>query len=398
MQKRVVITGIGVRCSNAKNYKAFVEALKKVIPGQSEITLFDADKLSSKIACQIQDTLKYCDLDEERINKIAFEAIDDMLEENDNKKIMEENRENILLSYATSLSGNEKMMNYLESTKEGNVENKEFVYMIPYSVTQIVKRLGIKGPVYTTMSACASGTAAAGIALEAIRNGEVEIAVTGGADSLTEFSTVGFHSLSSLDERNCRPFDMNRSGINIGEASAFMIFEEYEHAVGRGAEIYAEVIGYSVRDDAYHMTAPQPDGDGAYMVMSEAMKDAKIQFTDEKVYINAHGTGTRANDEAELKAVNKLFKDNPNVYLSSTKSITGHCLGSAGSIELAAAAASLKEQFIPATAHTENTLQADENIHIVIHKSENVAVDYAVSNSFAFAGNSACIILKKFIR
>lgn len=396
MQKRIVITGIGVRCSNAKNYCTFIEALKKTVPGQSEITLFDSDKLSSKIVCQIKDQLKYCNLNEERLNQIAYEAIDDLMEDKAIKQLIEDNQDNILLSYATSLSGNEYLMSYLESTKEGNTEERKYSYMIPYSVTKIAKRLGIKGPVYTTMSACASGTAATGIAIEAIRRAEVEVAIVGGSDSLTEFSSVGFHSLKSLDESYCRPFDTNRNGINIGEGSAFLVLEEHEHAVLRGAKIYAEVMGYSIRNEAYNMTAPQPDGDGAYEVMKDAILDANIQLTDEKIYINAHGTGTRANDEAELKAIHRLFKGNPNVYLSSTKSITGHCLGAAGSIELAVAATSLYEQFIPATAHTNDPLPTKENIRIIIEKSVEMPVDYVFSNSFAFAGNNSSVILKKY--
>lgn len=396
MPKRIVITGIGVRCSNARNYLEFIDALKNTIPGQSEITLFNTDKLSSKIACQIQDELRYPELDEDRINRIAFEAIDDLLEEKGIRQLVEDNKESVLLSYASSLSGNSYMMRYIESRKDGNTEDQEQAYIIPNSINHIVKKLGITGPVYTTMSACAAGTAAAGIGIEAIRNERTKIAVIGGSDFLAKFSTVGFHSLSTLAESNCRPFDINRDGINIGEASAFIIFEEYEHAMSRGADIYAEVVGYCVGNDAYHMTSPQPDGDGAYAVMKGAIKDANLDLTDEYIYINAHGTGTRANDEVELKAIQKVFKDNPNVYVSSTKSITGHCLGSAGSIELAAAVASLSNQFIPATAHSENPMETLDNIHIVIDKSISTTVDYVVSNSFAFAGNNSCVILKRY--
>lgn len=396
MKKRIVITGIGARCSNAKSYEEFVDVLKNVVPGQSKITLFNSEKLSTSVACQIQDGLKYHDLEDERTNKIAYEAIDELLKEKGIKKLLEDNQEDMILSYASSLSGNENMMGYIESTKDGNEENRELAYMIPNSVNKISRKIGIKGPVYTTMAACAAGTAAAGIGIDAIRNDETKVAVIGGADALTLFSTVGFHTIKSLSRGNCRPFDVDRDGINLGEASAFFIFEEYEHAKARNAKIYGEVLGYSAKNDAYHMTSPQPDGDGAYAVMKEAMRDANVEFTDEVIYINTHGTGTVANDEVELKAITRLFDKNPNVYISSTKSITGHCLGAAGSIELAVAAACLSEQFIPGTAHTQHVLETNDNIKIVISKSKEVSVDYVVSNSFAFAGNNACIILKKY--
>lgn len=396
MRKRVVITGIGVRVSNAKNYNEFVEALKELIPGQTEITLFDTDKIRTNIACQIKEDLKYNGAADERTNAIAFEAIDDLFQEPGIKDMLQENKDEVVFSFSSSMAGNENMMRYVDSDEEDKENNKVYAYIVPDFINKVSEKLGISGPVYTTMSACAAGTAAAGIAIDEIRSGNTDLAVVGGTDALTLFSTVGFHSLKVLSAAGCKPFDEERSGINLGEASAFFIFEEYEHAKKRNAAIYAEVLGYSIKNEAYHMTSPMPDGEGAYIAMKEALEDSNISIKDEVTYINAHGTGTNANDLAELKAIQKLFEDRPNVYASSTKAITGHCLGAAGSIELAAAVAALHNKIVPGTFRTEHAIKTKENIKLVTGKTLDMNIDYAISNSFAFAGNTASIVLRKY--
>lgn len=396
MRRRIVITGVGVRVSNAKNYEGFISSIRGMVPGQSEITLFDTSNLRTNIACQIQDELKYQEDCYERTTKIAFEAIDDFLGKDGVAEVIKRHKDEIVLSYSTSLSGNESMMKYIHQTKNDENADTSHIYNIPNFINQLSARLGVSGPTYTTMSACAAGTAAAGIAIDEIRDGSANVAIVGGADALTEFSSVGFHSLKSLAPGECRPFDIDRQGINLGEASAFFLFEELEHALARNAKIYAEVLGYCSKNEAYHMTSPHPEGDGAYVVMKDALADAGLSIKDDMVYINAHGTGTKANDEMEFKAIKRLFGDCPNVYVSSTKSITGHCLGAAGSIELAVVIAALSNGFIPGTAHTDDILEQHDNIKIVAGSSPEVDIEYAISNSFAFAGNTSSIILKKY--
>ena len=371
MKKRIVITGIGVRCSNAKNTEDLMKALEELREGQCEISLYETDNLRSKIGCQINEKLKYEDACDERTTAIAFEAIDDLYKDEEIKKLIEDNKYDVLFSFATSMSGNQ-------------------------NINKIGQKLGVEGPVYTTMSACAAGTAAAGVAIDELRKGTTSVAVVGGTDALTLFSSVGFSALKAIAEGKCKPFDINRSGINLGEASAFLILEELEHAKARNAKIYAEVMGYAAKNEAYHITSPRPDGEGAYIVMKEALEDAQVTLNNENIYINTHGTGTNANDTMEMKAITKLFADNPNVYVSSTKAITGHCLGAAGSIELAISALTLKNQLIPGTYRTQEALETPENIKLPLGESISHPIDYVLSNSFAFAGNTACIVLKKY--
>lgn len=392
MCKRIVITGIGVRSSNAKNYTDLVNSIKLLKEGQCEVNLYDTSKLRSNIGCQIQEQLVYEGKCDERTTSIAFEAIDDLYRDEKIKELISENKYDVLFSFATSMSGNQNMMRYV------NDENKcdKFVYIVPDFINKISQKIGVEGPVYTTMSACAAGTAAAGIAIDELKRGSTPLAIVGGTDALTLFSSVGFSSLKAIAEGKCRPFDINRGGINLGEASAFIVLEELEHAKARNAKIYAEVLGYAAKNEAYHITAPQPDGEGAYEVMKDALEDSGITLSDEIIYINAHGTGTISNDSMEIKAISKLFSKNPNVYVSSTKALTGHCLGAAGSIELAIAAMVLDEQIIPGTLRTTDPIKTEDNIKLPLGETKSTRLDYVFSNSFAFAGNTACIVLKRY--
>lgn len=394
MKKRIVITGVGVRCSNAETNEGMVDALRILKEGQCKINLYDTEKLRTNIGCQVQDKLKYEAKCDERTTAIAFEAIDNLYEDKDLQNMIQDNKKDVVFSFATSMSGNQNMMRYVESENKEDAE--EYVYIVPDFINKVSQKLGVEGPVYTTMSACAAGTAAAGPVIDEIRAGNTEVAIVGGTDALTLFSTVGFSCLKAIAEDKCKPFDVDRNGINLGEASAFVVFEELEHARKRNAKILAEVKGYAMKNEAYHMTSPKPDGEGAYAVMKEALEDAEVELTNEFIYVNAHGTGTDANDSMEMKAIEKLFADNPNVYVSSTKALTGHCLGAAGSIELAISVMVLSHQFVPGTYRTKETIPTLENIKMPLQTLENQKVDYVLSNSFAFAGNTACIVLKRY--
>ena len=335
--KRVVITGVGAKCSIANNYQDLLINLENKLPGQKQITLFKTDDLRTNIACEIEEVVDQGAYFE-RVTNLALDSIKDLEEHFGLKAVVDSLDGDVMFSYSSSLSGNELMMDYLASENKDN----RLIYDIPSFIDKLTRSLEINGPIYTTMSACAAGTAATGVAIDAIRQGEFEAAIVGGSDVLTYFSTAGFNSLKSLAEGPCQPFDVERTGINLGEASAFFIFEELEHAKRRGATILAEVMGHCSKNEAYHITSPNPKGEGAAIAMKGAFADAGLDLASitGSIYVNMHGTGTVANDSMELLAIEDTFKDNE-VYFSSTKSRTGHCLGAAGSIELAISVLSL---------------------------------------------------------
>jgi 3-oxoacyl-[acyl-carrier-protein] synthase II len=245
------------------------------------------------------------------------------------------------------------------------------------------------------MSACAAGTAGAGIAFDLIKEGKADVMIAGGADPLTKFACTGFHSLKSLSPTCCTPFDKEHDGIIIGEGSAFFVIENLEHAKKRNAKIYGEILGYSINNEAYHITSPQPSGDGALISMKEALRKSNLSL-DKLDYINAHGTATKANDNMELKAITNLLGDKvKDVAISSTKSMTGHCLGAAGSIELAIAMISLSKGFIPPTSTLRNPQEGFEDYNLVKEKGMKKELNYILSNSFAFAGNTSSIVIGK---
>ena len=390
--KRVVITGVGAKCSIANNYQDLLINLENKLPGQKQITLFKTDDLRTNIACEIEEVVDQGAYFE-RVTNLALDSIKDLEEHFGLKAVVDSLDGDVMFSYSSSLSGNELMMDYLASENKDN----RLIYDIPSFIDKLTRSLEINGPIYTTMSACAAGTAATGVAIDAIRQGEFEAAIVGGSDVLTYFSTAGFNSLKSLAEGPCQPFDVERTGINLGEASAFFIFEELEHAKRRGATILAEVMGHCSKNEAYHITSPNPKGEGAAIAMKGAFADAGLDLASitGSIYVNMHGTGTVANDSMELLAIEDTFKDNE-VYFSSTKSRTVHCIGAAGSIELAISVLSLEQKMIYTTINTQNPVETPENIHGIYGENRKVDFDYVVSNSFAFAGNTSSIVLKKY--
>lgn len=390
--KKVVITGIGAKCSMANNYQDLLISLKNNVPGQRQITLFETHDFRTNVGCEVENVVERGDYFE-RVTNLALDSINDLKEHFGLKEVISSLDGEVMFSYSSSLSGNELMMEYLSREDSDN----RLIYDIPSFIDKLTRSLEINGPIYTTMSACAAGTAATGVAIDAIKQGEFEVAIVGGSDVLTYFSAAGFNSLKSLAEGSCQPFDIDRTGINLGEASAFFIFEELEHAKKRGAKILAEVVGYCSKNEAYHITSPNPKGEGAAAAMKGAFTDAGIDLASvtSPIYVNTHGTGTMANDSMELLAIEDTFKDNE-VYFSSTKSRTGHCLGAAGSIELAISVLSLVEGIVYATINTQNPVETANNIHGIYNNNCMIDFDYAVSNSFAFAGNTSSIVLKKY--
>lgn len=254
----------------------------------------------------------------------------------------------------------------------------------------ICSEFGIEGEIYNTSTACASSTAAVGVAFDAICYGDMKQMIVASADPLTDMSMAGFHILQTLSEENCRPFDIDRDGINLGEASVAIVLEEYESAMLRGANIYAEILGYGISNDAYSATAPDPDGVGARFVMEQALKQAGITM-DQVGYINAHGTGTKKNDSMETKALREL---GTNATITSTKSITGHCLATAGAIELVICIMIGINKMIPPNYKLENVEQENVELDLLRYEPCELKSPYIISNSFGFGGNSASVVLK----
>jgi len=327
----------------------------------------------------------------DKIERMAFMSVDEALEDAQLcADQLGQKNERVSLSFATSLYGIEQSLKGL-----ADEQNRGLWYLYTRrSLTKIAQKYQIKGGTYTTSSACASGTAGAILGYDLIKNDEADIVLVGGTDCMSIFSLTGFNSLQALSEDVCKPFDVNRDGINIGEGSAFFVIEELEHAQKRGKEWYGEIVGGSLANDAYHMTSPNPSGEGANYAMEYAIKEANTN-ANQIDYINAHGTGTKANDGMELAAMTQLFDDEENVktFVSSTKSRTGHCLGAAGSVELGFCLLAMKNHLQLKTTNTQTTIE--DKLGLLELDGKNQEIEYALSNSFAFGGHIASIVIRK---
>lgn len=388
MKKRVVVTGIGVVSSIGNNKDEILDSIIKMKTGiKDNIICSRYESLNKYKAAEssfnnpIINNSKQMD----KIELMTRYAIDQAMNDSGiSVDSYKDNANRVSLSFATSLAGNDYVVNYFKTGK------KDYTWLTNQRnyINTIAKDYNIRGACYTTSTACASGTSGAGIGFDLIRDSEADIVIVGGADSLSEFSMFGFHALKTICDGLCKPFDLERCGINLGEASAFFIFEEYDHAIKRNAKIYCEVVGYGLANDAYHSTSPDPNGKGASLSIEMALNEANITAKDIN-YINAHGTATTANDEMEVKIIKRIFDNNS--YVSSTKSLTGHCLGAAGSIELAICILAMDNQIYPKTYNSH--LNIDEEA-VFLKEINSSDIKYSLSNSFAFAGNVASIIIK----
>ena len=279
-------------------------------------------------------------------------------------------------------------------------------FFIPYGISNMASglvaiRFGFKGPNYCVVSACATGNHSIGDAMRLIQKGDIDVAIAGGCESaITPLGVAGFASMKALSTRNhepqkaSRPFDRDRDGFVMGEGAGILVLEEYEHAKARGAKIYAELVGYGATDDAYHITAPCADGEGAYMCMKLAIEDAGIR-PEEVDYINAHGTSTPLNDKSETLAIKRLFGEHAyKLKISSNKSMIGHLLGAAGAVEAVATVKSIQTGIIPPTINLENP-DPECDLDYVPNKAIEYTVNYALSNSFGFGGTNACLLFKR---
>lgn len=412
-QKRVVITGLGTINPLGNNVSEFWDNLINGVSGAGPITRFDASNFRTQFACEVKNYEPTNYFDKKEVRKMdlytqfgiiaAREAIKDS-----GLDFEQENKKRVGVIWGAGIGGLETFYEECAAFAKGDGTPRFNPFFIPKMIANmaggmIAIEYGLKGPNYTTVSACASSANALVDALNLIRLGKVDVVVAGGSEAAVTVPGVGgFNSMKALSTRNddpktaSRPFDADRDGFVIGEGGAGLIVEEYEHAVKRGAHIYAELVGGGATCDAYHMTAPDPEGEGACEVMLSALEDAGLT-TDVVDYINVHGTSTGLGDVAEPKAIQKAFGEHAyGLNISSTKSMTGHLLGAAGAIEAIACVLAVKNDIVPPTINF-NTLDSelDPKLNFTFNKAQKRKVDVAISNTFGFGGHNACIVIKK---
>ena len=409
--RRVVITGTGTITPIGNDKDTFWKNLKDGVCGVDLVTRFDTTEFACRIGAEVKNfnPEDYLDKKEakrmDRYTQYAMAAA--KMAVADSKLDMEkEDATRVGVIVASGVGGMETLENQanaLANKGPGRVSP----FFIPMMISnmaagQVAIMTGAKGLNFCITSACASGTHAIGEAFRAIKNGDADVMITGGAEAaITPLSYAGFCSMKALSTNNddpkgasC-PFDKNRDGFIMGEGSGILVLEELEHAKARGANIVAEVVGYGATDDAHHITAPAPDGEGGARAMQLAIENAGIKAEDVD-YINAHGTSTPYNDKFETAAIKKVFGDHAyKLAVSSTKSMTGHLLGAAGAIEAIISAFALNEGFIPATInHKEDDPDCD--LDYVFNQGREKEIRYALSNSLGFGGHNATVLLKKF--
>lgn len=411
--RRVVVTGIGALTPIGNNINAYKEGLQKGISGANLITHFDPTLFKTKFACEIKNfditgTLdskdaKRMDLYTQYAMMTAHEAIVDS-----GLDLSNEDLDRIGVIYGSGIGGLGTLEKEIEDFARGNGTPRFNPFMIPKMISdiaagQISMRYGLRGINYATVSACATSSHAIINAFDYIRLNKADIIVSGGSEAtVTHAGIGGFNAMKALSENNdqyltaSRPFDKDRDGFVLGEGSGTLILEEYEHAKKRGAKIYAEVIGTGMTADAYHLTAPHPEGISVEKVMRIALAEAGLN-TNEIDYINVHGTSTPLGDIAELKAIQKTFgEDAYGINISSTKSMTGHLLGAAGAIESIAGILAIQEGFIPPTInHTVNDPDIDPKLNLTFNEPQQRVVNVVLSNTFGFGGHNTSIIFKK---
>ncbi|MEQ6120639.1 beta-ketoacyl-ACP synthase II [Reichenbachiella sp. MALMAid0571] len=412
--KRVVVTGIGALTPIGNNAQEYWDGLSNGVSGAAPITRFDAEKFKTRFACEIKgyDVNDFFDRKEARkmdpFTQYGMIVADQAMADSglDTTKI---NLDRAGVIWGAGIGGLKSFQDEVINFANGDGTPRYNPFFIPKMIADIAPGMisikhGFRGPNFTTVSACASGTNAIIDSFNYIRLGMADLFLTGGSEAaVTESGVGGFNALKALSERNdspetaSRPFDKDRNGFVLGEGGASLVLEEYEHAKARGAKIYAEMIGCGMSADAYHMTAPHPEGIGATNVMLNALKDANIPLTDVD-YINVHGTSTPLGDVSETKAIQAVFGEHAyNLNISSTKSMTGHLLGAAGAIEAAACIMAIQNQTIPPTInHFTDDEEFDPKLNFTFNKAQKRKVNIVLSNTFGFGGHNTSIIFRKF--
>ena len=412
--KRIVVTGIGTLTPIGNNLVSYWENLVNGVSGADMITQFDASKFKTRFACEIKgfDPVEFMDRKEarklDRFAQIALVASDQaVLDAGITKDNVDHDRVGVI--FASGIGGLTTFTEEVTNFVQGDGTPRFNPFFIPKMILdiaagQISMKHGFRGPNFAVVSACASSTNAIVTAMDNIKLGKADIIVTGGAESVIGIAGMGgFNAMKAMSERNedpktaSRPYDKDRDGFIMGEASGVLVLEELEHAKKRGAKIYCEVVGGGATADAYHLTAPHPDGLGAKNVMIAALKDAEMQPTDID-YINTHGTSTPLGDIAETKAITAVFGEHAyNLNISSTKSMTGHCLGAAGVIEAIACIQAVVHDIIPPTInHFTDDPELDQRLNFTFNTAQKRTVNAALSNTFGFGGHNACVIVKKY--
>jgi 3-oxoacyl-[acyl-carrier-protein] synthase II len=401
--KRVVVTGLGALTPIGNTTEEYWEALKN-----------GASLFKTKFACEVKNFNVQDHIDRKEARKqdqFAQYATVSSREAVADSGILDSdpNLDRIGVIWGSGIGGLKTFQDEVTNFAGGDGTPRFNPFFIPKMIADIAAghisiEFGFRGPNYVTVSACASSTNAIIDAFNYIRLGKADAIVTGGSEAAVNESGVGgFNALRALSTRNdspetaSRPFDQTRDGFVLGEGSGALILEEYEHAVKRGANIYAEIIGGGMSGDAYHMTAPHPDGLGAKNTMISALEDAEIDPS-EVDYVNVHGTSTPLGDVAEVKAIQQVFGDHAyNLNISSTKSMTGHLLGAAGAIEAIACVLAVKNDVVPPTInHTTDDPELDNKLNFTFNKAQEKEVNVALSNTFGFGGHNTSIIVKKY--
>jgi 3-oxoacyl-[acyl-carrier-protein] synthase II len=410
--KRVVVTGLGAISPLGNSVDQFWENLVKGVSGAGPITKFDAQNHKTKFACEVKDFDPSVYIEKKEVRKhdmytlFAYGAVSQAMEDSGlDPDSVDKNRAGVI--WGSGIGG---LQTFFEEVQAYKPERPQFTpFFIPKMIANIAGGLisikyGFRGPNYTTVTACASASHAIIEAFNKIRLGKVDVMITGGSEAgVNEAAMAGFNSMRAISTRNddpstaSRPFDKDRDGFVMGEGAGALILEDLDHALKRGAKIYAEVVGGGMSADAYHMTAPDPDGLGARLVMQWAVEDAGLNLTDVD-YINVHGTSTPLGDIAEPKAILGVFGEHAyNLSISATKSMTGHLLGAAGAIEGIATILALRDGIIPPTInHFTDDPEIDNRLDFTFNKAKKRDIKFAISNTFGFGGHNATVAFKKY--
>ena len=413
-KKRVVITGMGAITPIGNNLIEYTSALKNGLSGCEEIKSFDTTKFKTKFACEVKsyDPLDYFDRKESRKMDIFSQfgmiaAEEAIIHSEINLDKINKNRVGVI--WGSGVGGIGTFQNELINFAENDKNPRFNPFFIPKLIPDICPGLiaikyDFRGPNFATVSACASGSNAIIDAYNYILSDTSDIIITGWSESaVIETGVGGFNALKALSERNdspetaSRPFDRDRDGFVLGEGGGALILEEYNHARNRDAKIYGEVIGFGMSCDAHHITAPHPEGEGARLVMENALKSAQIKIEDID-HINVHGTSTPLGDKSEIKAIEKIFGNHAErINICSTKSMTGHLLGAAGAIESIAALISINDSFIPPTInHFNYDDEINPKLNLTLNKYQSRDVNIAMSNTFGFGGHNTSLVFKKY--
>jgi 3-oxoacyl-[acyl-carrier-protein] synthase II len=412
--KRVVVTGIGALTPLGNTKDAYWDALAKGVSGAARITRFDAEKFRTQFACEVKNFNPEDFIDRKEARKMdpntqyAMVCGDEAILDSglDLDKV---NKDRVGVIWASGIGGLKTFQDEVSYFAKGDGTPRFNPFFIPKMISDITPGLlsikyGFRGPNFCTVSACASSNHALMDSLTYLRLGKADVILTGGSEAaVCEAGVGGFNAMKALSERNdspetaSRPYDKDRDGFVLGEGSGALVLETLEHALARGARIYAEVLGAGMSADAYHITAPHPEGHGITLVMHNAIDDAGIELTAVD-YVNTHGTSTPLGDSGEVKAIQSVFGDHAyKLNISSTKSMTGHLLGAAGAIESIACLLAIQKSIIPPTInHFTDDPEIDSKLNLTFGKAQHREVKVAMSNTFGFGGHNTSVIFGKY--